>query len=252
MTSPDKGQARVCLVTGAGSGIGAATAAVLASRGDRVACADIDLASATRTADSLPPGSALAIEVDVRRAADVNNMIDLTLQRFARVDVVVSCAGVIARGLAQDLSTSDFNRVVDINFKGSFLTVTAAARVMRDMGIAGAVVLVGSIHSVRAMRGQAAYAASKGAILMLGRVLALEWARYGIRVNTIGPGFTDTPATAVTLADPARLAMMLSRIPLGRPGQPEEIAKAIAFLSSADASYITGSYLNVDGGWLTA
>jgi NAD(P)-dependent dehydrogenase (short-subunit alcohol dehydrogenase family) len=241
------GQA-VSLVTGAGSGIGAAIASVLGARGDMVVCADRDLAAAQAVVGGLPHG--LAVGIDVRDSPSTVTMLADIVGRYGRIDTVVPCAGTIIRSNAVDMSPADFSTVLDINLKGTFLTVTHAARTMVRAGISGNFVLIGSIHSVRAMRGQAAYAASKGALLAMAKVFAAEWAAHGIRVNTVGPGFTATPLTAVTLRDPVRLAMMLGRIPMDRPGEPAEIAKAVAFLSSNDASYITGTYLNVDGGWL--
>ncbi len=139
-----------------------------------------------------------------------------------------------------------------VNVTGGFLTARAAARAMIDGGHGGSMVLVGSINSaVVVVEGQAAYAASKGAVLMLGKALAVDWAPYGIRVNVVGPGVTDTPMSAGSLADPERRKRYLRRIPLGRPAQAEEIAAVAAFLLSPGAAYMTGAFVPVDGGWLT-
>jgi NAD(P)-dependent dehydrogenase (short-subunit alcohol dehydrogenase family) len=117
-------------------------------------------------------------------------------------------------------------------------------------GTGGRIVLIGSINSRIALAGQAAYCASKGGVAMLGAALAVDWAQHGITVNTVGPGVVDTPMSAASLADPARRAMLMGNTPLGRPAAPSEIAAVVAFLASDDASYMTGAYVPVDGGWL--
>lgn len=243
-------QRRVSLVTGAGHGIGQAIAVALADAGDHVVCVDVDGDSAAATAQGLPSASSYAL--DVRDAPATAEVVASAVRAQGRLDVVVPCAGIFRRAPADEVTEQSFGEVLDVNLKGTFLTLQAAGRVMVEQGTGGAAVLIGSIHSVRAMRQQAAYAASKGAVLALARVLALEWARHGIRVNTVGPGFTETAATAPTRADPERLAAMLRRVPQQRIGQPTEIAAAVRFLASADSGFITGAYLNVDGGWLVA
>jgi NAD(P)-dependent dehydrogenase (short-subunit alcohol dehydrogenase family) len=143
-----------------------------------------------------------------------------------------------------------FRRIHDVNVLGSLHLAGSAARAMLPGGNGGRIVLIGSINSQVALPGQAAYASSKGAVLMLGRALAVDWAGDGITVNVVGPGVTDTPMSAASLADPVRSRRLLDRIPMARPAQPSEIAAAVTFLASPAASYITGAYLPVDGGWL--
>lgn len=241
---------KVSLVTGAGSGIGAAIARALGARGDVVVCSDVDPASAAGTASSID--GAASAHLDVRDPDATASLVRRIVVDHGRLDVVVPCAGIFKRSPAHLMDEATFDEVLAVNLRGTFITVQAAGAVMIDQGDGGAVVLIGSTHSVRAMRQQAAYAASKGAIMMLGKVLAVEWAKFAIRVNTVGPGFTETAATAPTRADPERLAEMMARVPMRRIGQPAEIAAAVSFLSSDDASFITGAYLNVDGGWLTS
>lgn len=238
----------VTLVTGAGSGIGAATCAVLGGRGDAVACVDIDEESAGRTAAGLDRSIALA--ADVTDPGDVERAVAATVDRFGGIDGVVTCAGIEIGGDTLDFAADDFRRVLDVNLTGSFLTAQAAARKMREAGHGGAIVLIGSLNSQVALPSAAAYCASKGGVSMLGKSLALDLAPLGIRVNVIGPGVTDTPMSAASLANPERSAEFMARIALRRPAEPAEIARVAAFLTSDDSSYMTGAFVPVDGGWL--
>lgn len=238
----------VSLVTGAGSGIGAATSAVLASRGDRVVCVDVDEDRARAVAANL--AGSLPVAADVTSEEDCDRMVQLALDHFGDLDSVVACAGIEIGGSALSLDAETFRRIVDVNLTGSFLTAQRAARAIQAKGHGGSIVLIGSINSQMALPNAAAYCASKGGVLMLGRALAVDLAPLGIRVNVIGPGVTDTPMSAQALADPGHRATYMGRIPLDRPADPAEIGQAAGFLTSDAASYITGAFLPVDGGWL--
>jgi len=144
----------------------------------------------------------------------------------------------------------DFRRTVDVNLTGCFLTAQRSARAMVEAGHGGSIVLIGSINSKIALPNFAAYVSSKGGVLMLGKGLALDFAAHDIRVNVIGPGVINTPMSANSIADPVRGGWLMSKTPLGRPGQPEEIAEVAAFLTSDAASFMTGAYVPADGGWL--
>lgn len=240
----------VAIVTGAGSGIGAATARALAFRGDDVVCADVVLDAATRTADTLT--SAMAVKVDVSSGASCDEMVAKTVERFGRVDTVVTCAGVEKHGAGHEFSEEDFDRIIAVNLKGTWLSARSAVNAMIRGGHGGTVVMIGSINSVVGNPGASAYCASKGGVLMLGKTLALDWAPFGIRVNIVGPGVVDTPMSARSLADPEKRARMMDRTPLGRPAPPEEIASVIAFLTSSASAFMTGAYIPVDGGSLAA
>jgi len=240
----------VTIITGAGSGIGAATARELARRGDSVVCADVRLDSAQTTAGELP--EALAMEVDVTSAASCSRMVEETLRRFGDVNSIVTCAGVEKHGPGHEFAEEDFDWIIAVNLKGSWLSARSAVRAMIDAGHGGTVVMIGSINSVVGNPGASAYCASKGGVLMLGRTLALDWAQFGVRVNIVGPGVVDTPMSAKSLADPQRRARMMERTPLGRPAPPGEIASVIAFLTSDASSFMTGAYVPVDGGSLAA
>ena len=240
----------VAIVTGAGSGIGAATGKALSARGDQVVCADLDLEAAERTAESLE--SAIAVRVDVSSGSSCDQMVGETLKRFGRVDSVVTCAGVEKHGPGHEFAEEDFDRIISVNLKGTWLSARSAANAMIREGHGGTVVMIGSINSVVGNPGASAYCASKGGVMMLGKTLALDWAPFGIRVNIVGPGVVDTPMSARSLADPERRARMMDRTPLGRPAPPEEIASVIAFLTSDASSFMTGAYVPVDGGSLAA
>jgi NAD(P)-dependent dehydrogenase (short-subunit alcohol dehydrogenase family) len=240
----------VAIVTGAGSGIGAATARALSERGDRVVCADVRLEAAKQTADGLI--DAIAVEVDVSSSASCDRMVEEAVARLGDVDSIVTCAGVEKHGAGHEFSEEDFDWIMSVNLKGTWLSARAAVRAMIKAGHGGTVVMIGSINSIVGNPGASAYCASKGGVLMLGKTLALDWAPFGVRVNIIGPGVVDTPMSARSLADPQKRARMMERTPLGRPAPPSEIASVAAFLTSQASSFMTGAYVPVDGGTLAA
>ena len=240
----------VAIVTGAGSGIGAATARALAARGDSVVCADVIEEAARSTASSLK--NAVAVRVDVSDGGSCEAMVRTAIDAFGGVDSIATCAGIEKHGTAHEFSEEDFDRIMDVNLKGTWLSARSVARWQIANGRPGTVVMIGSINSIVANPGASAYCASKGGVLMLGRTLALDWAPHGIRVNIVGPGVTNTPMSAKSLADPAKRAKMMEKTPIGRPGSPDEIASVIAFLLSDASSFMTGAYVPVDGGTLAA
>ena len=240
----------VAIVTGAGSGIGAATARAMAARGDSVVCADVVEDAARATASKLK--NAIAVRVDVSDGASCEAMVKSAIDAFGAVDAIATCAGIEKHGVAHEFSEDDFDRIIDVNLKCTWLSSRAAARWMIANQRGGTVVMIGSINSIVANPGASAYCASKGGVLMLGRTLALDWAPHGIRVNIVGPGVVDTPMSARSLADPKKRAIMMEKTPLGRPAPPEEIASVIAFLTSDASSFMTGAYVPVDGGTLAA
>ena len=239
----------IAIVTGAGSGIGRATARSLAARGDTVVCADLSLEAATATADDLGDG-ALARPLDVRDPAACTALVDEVVAHFGGVNVLVASAGIEIGAAAHELSDEAWLRTLDVNLNGVFWSARAVGRAMIAAGNGGRIVLIGSINSMIALGGQAAYCASKGGVLMLGKALAVDWAPFGITVNVIGPGVVDTPMSATSLGNDDRRSMLMQRTPLGRPATPEDIAALACFLASDAASYMTGAYIPIDGGWL--
>lgn len=239
----------VALVTGAGSGIGRGVAEVLAEKGARVMCADLDEVGAKETASKLE--GARSIHLDVTDEEMVDHVVDVTEEALGPIDTVVACAGANAKGLPTEMDVATFERVMSVNVTGSFLVARSAARRMVELETRGSIVLIGSINSVHALSGQVAYATSKGAVLMLGKVLAVDLGPYDIRVNVVGPGLTRTPMSAKMLADEEKMRWAMERIPMKKVAEPRDIAEVVAFLASDAARHVTGTFIPVDGGWLT-
>lgn len=238
----------VSLVTGAGSGIGKATAIRLGRRGDSVVCLDIDGDGAERTAHEIT--EAIVIQASVTDESAMEKAVEETLEAFGDIDCAVASAGV---GGGQDVLSLDFGHfrhVVEVNLTGSAVTARAAALGFLGRGHGGSIVLLGSISSQIATVSRAAYSASKGGVLMLGRALAVELAEHSIRVNVVGPGPIRTPMTDALVSDPGKWEPWKRRIPQGRPGEPDEVAAVIEFLTSEGASYVTGAFIPIDGGLL--
>lgn len=243
---------RVALVTGAAQGIGFACAARLLAEGARVALLDRDGPGAQAAADRLGDG-AMAIAADLAGITPegARAIVAQVAARFGRLDVLVNNAGVIRLQPFLDFDPDAWDLMMDVNVRAPMLLGQAAARAMIAQGAGGAIVNLSSVTAELGAPLAAGYAASKGAMRQLTRVMALELIGHGIRVNAVGPGTiaTDMAARAV-LDDPATRRTVLSRTPIGRLGDPDEIAKAVSFLASDDASYVVGQTVYVDGGRL--
>ena len=237
---------KIAIVTGATQGIGLACAERLIAEGAQVMLADIR-PDGQASAAALGPAAAF-FAADVGQKADVDAMMAATLQRFGRVDILINNAGVTHAADFLDLSEDDFDRVLRTNLKSMFLCGQAVAREMVKQQ-SGCIINMSSVNSQLAIPNQVPYVVSKGGINQLTRVMALSLAPHGIRVNGIAPGtiLTELARNAV-LASPAARHTILSRTPMGRCGEPAEVAAVAAFLASADASYMTGETLFVDGG----
>lgn len=238
------------IVTGAAGGVGRATVAALLAEGALV-CAT-DLAISDDIFSPPAPGRLATVAGDVTKAADVESIFAVAERRFGGVDTVVSNAGYIVAKPAHETSEAEWDAVMDANAKSLFLMARRALPAMMERR-AGNIVATGSISSVVGLPAQAAYCASKGALLQLVRQMAVDYAPYGIRVNAVGPGSVDTPFLhryLQSLPDPAAGAEAVKGShPLGRWAAPEEIAEAIKFLISPGASFVTGHMLMADGGY---
>lgn len=241
---------KVAIITGGGTGIGAATARLFAAEGARICVfgrrpEPLQTVVASIQADG---GNALAVTGNVSDTADGQRLVDETMQAYDRVDILVSSAGTATLMKAVDTTDELWNSVIDTNLTGTFRIIRAVLPVMSAQQ-SGCVINVSSVLGQSGMKHTAAYSASKAGIDQLTRVLALEYASVGIRVNAVAPGWVDTPMTESVQAHDRMYAMLKDRHPLGRFGTPEEVAHAILYLSSAEAAWVTGTILSVDGGW---
>lgn len=244
---------KVALVTGAAQGIGLACARVLAAEGASVVLADVNEKAGQEAARSLSSahGACAFVQCDVSRKASVDAAIEFVVERFGALHVLVANAGIVHAAEFLDLREEDFDRVLGVNLKGVFLAGQAAARQMVKQGGGGAIVNMSSVNAVLAIPNQVPYVVSKGGVNQLTKVMAVALAPHGIRVNAIGPGtiLTELARTAV-LGNKEAERKILARTPLGRMGEPEEVASVAAFLASDEASYLTGQVIYPDGGRL--
>ena len=247
-------EGKVAFITGAGSGIGRAIAERLAADGAAVAVVDIALPKAAETVALIEGagGRALALAADVRDRAAVEAAVAATVEAFGGLDLVVNNAGVVTMSGLDTVTDDEWDFVVDINLKGPFIVAQTASRVMREGGamvnlstVEAEVVVSSSGHC------QVHYNASKGGVKMLTKALAVELAAKRIRVNAIAPGPINTRFSGGDITGPEAMAFMSQRLLVPRVGDPSDIAQAASFLLSDAASYVTGTQLAVDGGWLT-
>ena len=240
---------KVALVTGGAQGIGRTISEDLARQGAHVVLGDVNLEGAQATAEAInnSGGSASAVKIDVSNQDEVKQVFDSILKDKKPVDIVVNNAGITRDGLMIRMKESDWDIVLNINLKGSFLCSQQAAKQMMKQK-SGAIVNIASIVGVMGNFGQANYSASKAGVIGLTKTLAREVASRGIRVNAVAPGFIDTEMTRVL--DESVKQQLIEQIPLARLGLPDDVARCVSFLVSDRSSYITGQVINVNGGML--
>ena len=245
-------QNKVALVTGASSGIGKAIATRFAAEGATVVVnyrpGRQEDREAAQTLVAQIGAPACAVAADVSQRSEVEAMFDQIVARFGRLDAAISNAGIEFSKPFLDIADDDWNRVIAVNLFGGYVVSQCAARQMVRQGAGGKLVFISSVHEDVPLPGHTAYCASKGALRMMMRNLALELAPYKINVNNIAPGAIATAMNQHVLDDPVARRNALSEIPWGRFGQPEEVSSVAVFLASADADYVTGSTYYVDGG----
>jgi 2-deoxy-D-gluconate 3-dehydrogenase len=242
---------RVALVTGASTGLGAAIAIALAEAGAQVAChGNSRSPEATCERIKRAGGVAHAITGDLSQPETAKLLIQQTLERFDRLDILINNAGTIRRAPATEYSEDDWTTVIEVNLSSVFRLSQLAGKHMIDSARGGKIVNIASLLSFQGGITVPAYAASKGGVAQLTKALANEWAKHGINVNAIAPGYMRTTNTAALQADEVRNRQILERIPAGRWGEPEDVAGAAVFLSSPASDYVNGHVLVVDGGWL--
>ncbi|MCG8562894.1 MAG: glucose 1-dehydrogenase [Hyphomicrobiales bacterium] len=244
---------KIALVTGAGAGLGRAIAALFVREGAHVFVADIDGDEASETAAALAGegGGATALQADVTVQDDVDRALAAIDTAFGRLDVLVNNAGVTRRGDFRHLSDEEWHAVMDVNVTAVVRCSRDALPLLRKAGSAS-IVNLSSIMERRHIRQLSPYSTSKAAVAGLSRSMAVEYAAYGVRVNYLCPGYVETALTDRVLRNPAIRKALLMQTPMGRFGEPEDIAKAALFLASDDSAYITGSGLTVDGGMSVA
>lgn len=238
-------------VTGASYGIGAATAAALAGAGFDVAVSDLRPADLTDTVKAITNTGARAVPValDVRSLTSIQQALAEVVAAFGGLDALVNNAGVPLTRPAVDVSEAEWDEVVGVNLRGAFFVSQQMGRHLIGSGRPGCIVSIASTHGVIGIADRSTYGIAKAGIIQMTRMLAIEWAPHGIRVNAVAPGTVETPSrAAVFAANPQRREFMMSRVPLRRFGTADEMAAAVCYLASPAAAYITGQTLLVDGG----
>lgn len=245
---------KVAVITGARRGMGKAHALRLAEQGCKVVVSDISQEDCEKVVDEIKKagGEAMAVKCDVTKKDEVNKMVAQALKKFSKLDILVNNAGLCEFKAFLEMTEQDWDRTLDINLKGYFLCAQAAAREMAKRK-SGVIINIASVAMGQVGIGFpniVHYCASKGGIVGMTEALAAELAPLGIRVNAVAPGMIETPMIDSVKQDPKMMEVMLARVPMHRVGKPEEVSNLVAFLASDASSYMTGSAVVIDGGWL--
>ena len=235
---------KVAVVTGAASGIGLAIANLFLAEGAKVVYADVNDVNL-----ELDPAKAIFVKCDVAKSAEVDALVKAAVDIFGRIDVMVNNAGIGTLGGILDATDADWEKTMRINLFGVFYGARAAGNAMKAAGIKGNIINMSSILGSVGFASAIAYSATKGGVVQLTHAAALDLAPLGIRVNAIAPGFIATGMTKDVLADVGFQNMVKANTPLGRVGEPDDIAQAALYLAGTDAKYVTGTIVYVDGGW---
>lgn len=243
-------QGKIAIVTGGSKGIGRAIVRKLCEEGATCIIANRNEQEGKEYAAELSREGyhSVAFPTDVSRVQDIKRLVETVVSSFERIDILVNSAGVNVRKPATEYTEKDWEFIVSVNLKGTFFACLEVGKQMIAQR-SGVIVNVASLQSEEVLSGRAIYAATKGGVRQLTKSLAVEWARYGIRVNAVSPAFVRTPMVEPILSHPLWDGIIKTRTPLRRPGTPEEIAEVVLFLVSLRASYVTGVNFLVDGGW---
>jgi NAD(P)-dependent dehydrogenase (short-subunit alcohol dehydrogenase family) len=249
---PKRFNNKVALITGGGSGIGHATALAFAKEGAKVVVADLVDSRGKETVKMIKDKNreAVFIKTDVSKPTDVENMVKMAVETYGRIDILFNNAGIAGYPVRlAELSVEDWDRVIDINLKGVFLGSKYTIPVMLEQG-KGVIINNASSSGITPIPRVSVYAAAKAGVIQLTKAMAIEYGGDNIRVNCICPGFIDTPMTSIIIPPDSESRDYSHLWPLTKPGNPEDIAKAALYLASDDSSFVTGTSLVVDGGWL--
>ncbi len=242
---------KVAIISGGARGMGASEAKLFAREGARVILGDVldDEGKKVEAEIQESGGDALYVHLDVTREADWRATVELATSRYGKLNVLVNNAGISGSGKIEDTTLEEWQRVMDVNAKGVFLGTKAAIPVMRAAGGGSIVNISSQLGIVAVETSSAQYIASKGAVRLFTKATAVQYAKDGIRANSVHPGPIATPMSERSRSDPEHNEFMVSRIPLGRWAEPEEVAYGVLYLASDEASFVTGSELVIDGGW---
>lgn len=240
---------KIAIVTGGGSGIGERVAAALAAYNVKVIIADINQKAADSVVSKIKAKGkdAIATKVDITNSTDVKKMVDFILKTYGRIDILFNNAGILIQGPAETLSLDDWNKVISVNLTGMFICAQVVGKVMIKQR-KGKIINTASISGTLGLPGNVAYAAAKHGVIGMTKVMAVEWGKYNVNVNCIGPGPTKTPMTAAVFSDQERYQSLVNKIPMGRPGEPEDLIGTVIYLASRASNYVTGQTIYIDGG----